>query len=394
MHKHHVAYFTPSRFDTLNAGVLRNLTIASAVAKEYADVVIVHSGPPIGEDVAAHIPDGVSIVAGGEPSVTSLISRIRRYRYGPVAFAPGGVLHDARAALVYNPGPAMWRRLRRATTNRGIPLLVDVTEWLDLSDAPGGKLSPFAVSYEWFMRRLPSQILAGIAVSSSLARHLSTFGANVIVVPPLHETREDIGHSENSSDRFRILVSGSALSSGGKDGLSLELLTQSLVADPALAAHFHVHISGELSPESVRHAAQLATVAEVTRHGWIGREQNLRLTRDAEGLLVLRDPRSRRLTMGFPSKVTEAVMLGTRVIANRFGDIAGVLEPGREWLPVDELSVEGLQATLLGALNSIGPGARGSKETSQRFSATVFAPTLANLIHEAERVYQGQRYGF
>lgn len=377
------AYYTPSSFRTLNAGALRNAAVARALVLAGHEVKII-CGDGDSEDIDsewAHLlGDRVVVHPGGPRGRRSLLrGRVGRLLGGPTTQGTGAA-RLADHVIAYNPDPVMWARLRRSSRQSGVPLTVDMTEWLGARDIPGGWWTPFGIWYEVHLRTLPYRIDRGVAISSRMAAHLRRGGAPVLVVPPLHEVPPfDMGHIRHDSSSH-LLISGGDLNPSGKDGLTLRLLLGALRVDPALASAMHVHVAGNVAEAGEGLIDELRKHVKTTFHGWIPREEFLALLSSVDYLLLLRESRSRRIEYGFPSKVTESLLVGTPVVANEFSDMGQVLRTGSDWMPVDALTTQALLSALRHAFSVSVDRSVIAQDAAGRFTPSAFSAAIADFI--------------
>lgn len=377
-----IEYLTPSTFRTVNAGALRNAGVANALALAGHRVAIVTAdatAEPIDESWTRILDPRVSIVPGGLRSARSNpMRKVRRLLEGPTTQGIGRSETPDRI-LVYNPGPVVLRRVRHYCRIHAVPFTVDATEWLSVRDLPGGWLSPYSWWYVLHMRRLPRRISSALAISTAMREHLASAGARVLVVPPLHEPA--IGPRPPRRGRHRLLVSGSALRPGGKDALTLSVLAGALESAPELAALVTVDVAGRVSGASADFIARIGAMTTVAEHGWVSWPRSRELVRAADWLLLIRAPSERRLHFGFPSKVTESLVLGTPVIANSFSDIPATLTSGLGVVVASASSGDVVSALRTALGESLDPD-RVAAEGSVRYAPDVWAARLSAFISE------------
>lgn len=372
-----VAYFTPSSFGTFNAGALRNMTLAKAISLGGHQVDIVHSGHAPDRAWFEVLPQGVRLVSGGTGREDP-VGRVRRFLLGPVSRGVSSNLEGVDLAIAYNPSPPAWSRLKSACLSRGIPVIADVTEWLASDDFPRSVRPWYGPLYERHMARLASGVDGAIVVSKGLAATFKVAGKPHIIVPPLHDTPAPyVRYRENA---VRLLVSGSALGKRGKDGLSLSLMLEALREHPRLSTRVHLHVAGEV-PDGERKSLMSGEVnMRVTFHGRLVYKEARALLRTMDAIVLLRDPSLPRLSLGFPSKVTEAATDGVHVISNEFSDMRTLFTAGPEWTPVAGLSAGCLAQALEEFLGNQSTRTRIMVNGSARFSPESFSSDIANFL--------------
>lgn len=386
-----VAYVTPSTFSTVNAGALRNFGIAvSLTLRGHAVVIITPDASQSAIDAGWFDLVGgrqIAITAGGTSADGVLgFGRIRRYLVGPTAMLSARLDELAPdRVLAYNPGPFAFRRIRSASAARGVPMLLDVSEWLGPRDLPGGRFGPFAATYAWHMRRLPGYGLASIAISEPLAGHLNRRGSRTLVVPPLFELDEDPHHSVDAGARgVRLLViSGGELRSASKDALPVERIIAAVELAGDDRPEIRLDVVGPIAPAFRAEIARRLAGTPVEFHGRRSWEQTRELTKLADFLVVLRDPGDRRMNVGFPSKVAESLLLGTPVIANSFSDLRRYLRDGDNALLLASTEPTEMLRTLQRA-TPFADRERIAAEAARIFAPAAHARALEELLEAAE----------
>lgn len=387
-----VVLFTPSSFRTVNAGALRNVTLASALVLEGHTVRVAYADSTdctIAVAWAGLVPEGVELVANG--ASRRGLSRALRILGGAVR----GDLHrfeDADVVILYNPDPVAFRRAQKWTRHRSIGLVVDLSEWLSTADLPLGLA--YGPWYQRFMRTLPSRVQYGLAISTPMRAHLASRGAMVALVPPVHFPVPEgvvglpavLGSSpptDDRSGRASILVSGAGLTRKGKDLASIMWLVEAIRVDPKLGEVLEFHVAGHLDPTALAAVEQLRHHATVTVHGWLDYERSLALLRSVDWLLQWRDASNRRATYGFPSKVTEALVNGTPVLTNDFGDVPLWVRSGRDGLVVEKPDPNAVRDALCRATTMRLDRATIAAEAGSRLTPAACAQAVSEVIEAA-----------
>lgn len=374
-----VLYFTPCSFRTVNAGALRNVTLARAIWEAGYEIEVIHPGFGSDDDWFDSQGDSFAIrPANPVPARKWFVARLRRFVFGPVSRNSISGLRDADLVVAYNPGPFAWWRLRLACSRARVPLLVDVTEWLSAEDFPPRVRWFYAFLYARHMRKLPADVDGSFVVSNALAAIFGGQDRPCLVIPPLHEYAAMAERRSGSS--IRVLVSGSALTPGGKDGSSLSMMLAAMQSSPILASRFQLHVAGTTPSWQSLGVPDEFVRDRVFIHGQLDYVDAQRLLRSMDALVVLRDPEIPRLNFGFPSKVTEAVANGVHVIANNFSDIDKVLIEGAEWTSLDAFDVPSLIDALERFLLHLEDDGRFVGSDRRRFSPTRFAPQLGSFL--------------
>lgn len=339
-------YATPSSFSMINAGALRNLNVANALALEGHEVMIFTGDAP--EDIIA--PEWNSLKAPGV--MIRAVGVSRAGRTARLRRAIKGIQIDsvqigwADAVILYNPSPFQYFRIvfQRRKAGR---IVLDVSEWLAPADLPGSWRSPYTWVYEGFMHLLPALLGRrgrALAISRPMAEWLRKRGADVLVVPPLS------GVTAHRSDRAatvtRIVLSGSGIARNGKDAAGLRHIVRLAETAPEVLEGFAFDILGDVDDAMARKLEELRDRATFVQHGWVDWERSLTILGNASWLMLLRDPDIRRQRLGYPSKVIEALTLGVPVIVNRCGGTTDYLEDGSNALIIETVTEDDLQQAL------------------------------------------------
>lgn len=331
-----VALVTPSSFRNVNAGAIRNATVANALALSGAQVTVV-SADSAGDEVhptwTQILDPAVALEATG-PLRTRGVNQVRRLLG---AHVERGIrfVHAADAVIIYNPDPFGFGRAVRATAGTATPVIVDMSEWLGPGDLPGRRLSPYSWCYERFMRTLPPRTEAGIAISTAMAAHLGATGTPVLVLPPLHPPPNRTLRPR-TSNKISLLVTGSGFVKRGKDLATLNDLALAFELQPALSERIVVHVAGRFDPLGRLLVQRLRASVEVVLHDWLDWSESIRLLEEVDWLVQFRDEGDRRARYGFPSKVTEALVHGTPVLANSFSDVGLLVRHGVDGIVLND----------------------------------------------------------
>lgn len=372
-----VIYLTPSSFRTINAGALRNLSIANSLALGGHEVIILNSDAPKQEiplEWEGLCESGVVIQNSG-PSKSRLISRIQRQLLGPMSAKPQFSSHDV--VIAYNPGPLTYFLIRRQSRLHRARLVLDISEFLTMRDLPGSWLSPYSWLYELFMRLLPHLLGKdgkSLAISRPMADWLGSKGASVLEVPPLSLAIPK-GKEETIATR-KIVLGGSGLANKGKDSEALMLLLELAETTPDVLEGFEFQVLGNLDEYTSRRIASIVTEVNITQSGWVEWGHAIQAVEAADWLLLLRDPKRRRNRLGFPSKITESLSLGTPVIANKCGNNTDYLVDGQNSVFVKSLTSSSLAVALVTARCPRIPG------PDKRFTTSKWTKKLSTFIFD------------
>lgn len=380
--KLHVAYVGPIDFPSSSAPAQRMLGIIQAL-NAAGDRVSVGSGG-YGQHAAAAFPDPHMEVTGlGElpdPEWAKPRRIIRGLTWG--AATRRWILEMDPAPdviLVYGTALGYLARLIPIARHRGIPLVIDATEWYESSHLPGGRWGPFAMANSLSMQRLAPKADGVIAISRFLENYFEGKGVPTLRVPPLFAIEEKSTPGAIQNGPLTLCYVGSP---GLKDRQSLHNLVHLPGALGCDRYQLRIHIVG------VDKAAAAALLGNPARpaigheclvfHGRVTSTSARKIILDSH-FSVLQRSSMRYAQAGYPSKIPESLILGTPVMANLTSDLANVLEDGKNSVILTEASLESLVSKVSLALSSPYRFNRSRIAAEARAS---FSPrSYAELIH-------------
>lgn len=387
----HIRHYHGGFFANFNPGALRtaNLVKALILGGHTVDVV---TGDSEGSDLRHvaelfNLPACVRVVGGAAPSQSGLRGRMPR-RIRPTAVEPGG-LSLPEIVIVFDPNPMTFRDVSRYCRLKKIPLVLDIDEWMGPSDfSLTSWLTLFPLRYEAFMSRLPRMVSNAFAISKAMEAHMASSGADTLLVPPLHDhdlSLAAVSNDTSTSHRKRVVVPGIRKASLGKDRISLDLVISALTAYPELQKIIEVEVVGGVEDPSVaERLTELEQSACVRNHGKLEWPQMLTLIKESDLLVALRDPTIRRLKYGFPSKVTEALVLGTPVLGNDYSDMRVVLSDSTFGKLIEELSTEEVAVALYEITKERRDRAQVSRLASEWFTPQGMRSSLNDFLDQVK----------
>lgn len=377
---------------------VRGLAAALQHAGHRVAVVDTRRGaPPFGESWTLRCHPSASPVEG---------TSIDEYAGGLMHRAPAGLrglfLGDvtarfireagirADAIILYGTQLSYLHRMRRLAEDMGALLLLDVVEWYDASDLPGGRFGPFALANTYSMRRASLRADGHSVISKRLAAHYAAARRPLCILPPMFEPSPPQPKLSRIDGRIHFAYAGSP---GRKEALNAFL--GALRELPAPAGSVTVHLVG-LGEDDLRTIAPFGCgPANVTLcYGRIPNEQARAIVASCDFSLLLRPPK-RSNQFGFPSKLAESMAVGTPAFANLFSDLGDVLDPGRNALIVEGLShgaiLDGLHRALAMDRQERDAMARAAwKTAAAKFSPASNAPAVDRWLTEAVTRHAGR----
>lgn len=348
-----VAYFTPSSFRTVNAGALRNIGLARALVLAGHEVTIICSDHVLDEmsDEWDAILNGseICVVQGGSPRGKGfqVFARLVRLLNGPSSDVTSKLLAiSADSLILYNADPVSLFRLERFARRHKLPFSVDITEWFNLADLPGGRFGPLAILHELTMRSLAWRKGRYLAISKTMAAKLGKRGHTPLVVPPIFDISLN-DFVRRNDQRTHLVAAGTDLRVRGKDIVGLSLIVAALAEVDPEGNRFHLDVVGAYSQQTEAYISERLRTQAFTLHGRLRWAKTLSLVQSADFSVVLRNQSDRRSNLGFPSKVPESLLLGTPILGNLFSDLSEHLEDGVNAVVVREPTQHALAEALL-----------------------------------------------
>lgn len=268
-----------------------------------------------------------------------------------------------------------------------VRLLVDVVEWYDPSQEPGGHLGPFYVNISTAIRYLVPRSDGIIAISSYLGTYYRRRGCSVLRVPPTLDVENTPAHIEMLETGDHPLTLVYAGNPGRKDLLSAVIHginmvdphgdhARLLVCGPTQEHVRHLLDSGEELPPSVQ------VLGRLPQHGV------LKVIEQADFSVLLRPP-LRYAQAGFPTKFVESMASAIPVIANITSDLGEYLRDGVEGIVCRDHSAEAFAEALERALSLTHEQRRNMRQEARRqaeqsFDYRIYAEPLAAFLRELQ----------
>ncbi|MFK5636021.1 glycosyltransferase [Ornithinimicrobium sp. LYQ103] len=226
--------------------------------------------------------------------------------------------------IVYGGGSLYMERILKWGRASGVPITADVVEWYDSSHLPLGRLGPFALDNWVLMTRTLMHVDGVIAISRLLERHVHRgSSAPVIRIPPLvgGVVRQDVIESRRAGP-IRLAYCGNP---GKKD--RLDLVVRAIAELDPLGGLYEFAIAGPTRQEIVAMTTDGNLPRSIHVLGRVSHAEAVDLVRRADWVPLVRDD-LRFANAGFPTKVVEALSVGTPVLANLTSDLDEVLVDG------------------------------------------------------------------
>jgi glycosyltransferase involved in cell wall biosynthesis len=275
------------------------------------------------------------------------------------------------AVILYNGHSGYHGRLYEVVKERGIPLVVDRTEWYDPGSCVGGRFGLFRWDVEATLRHWAPKADGVIAISSYLENYFRSRGCAVLRVPPLVDLQEAKWPAQEkkqeSGAELKLAFAGHA---GKKDYLVNAVRGLGLIGDAAKSVRFV--LMGPTRDELAANLGADATLLEKfkDRMEFVGRlPHSQALDRVAQcNFSILLRPDARYAQAGFPTKFVESMACGVPVLGNLTSDVGMYVRDGIEGLVVENCSPEAFAGGIKRAL-ALSPDQRQAMRVHARSRA-------------------------
>jgi hypothetical protein len=379
----HVAYVGPIDFPSSSAPAQRMMGIIQALIAA-GDRVSVGSGGHGRPDSATFddLPFDVTRLGELPDARWSKVRRITRGLTWGAATRDWILKMDPApdVILVYGTALGYLARLIPLARRRGIPLVIDATEWYESSHLPGGRWGPFAMANSLSMRSVAPKADGVMAISRFLENYFAGQGLATMRVPPLFTLDETPRQGEGVDRPLTLCYVGSP---GLKDRQTLHNLVRLPGELGSDRDQLRIDIVGV--DESAAMALLGGGTAAAIQHECLvfhGRVTSASARQVIAGshFSVLQRGDERYAQAGYPSKVPESLLLGTPVMANLTSDLGNVLVDGRNSRVLADASLASLASMVSEALFEPYSFSRSTIAAEARSD---FAPAqYAQLIHD------------
>lgn len=274
-------------------------------------------------------------------------------------------------------------RLKKICKDRNIKLIVENCEWYDSSSYRFGKIDYRFIRNERMLRKGFKGVDGFISISTLLHKHNSKFGKSSIIPTIIDfDDYQKPNTKQILTDRIHLIYAGNP--GNGKELFKpiFKAFENNLVSE-----NFILEICG---PDKKRIKKLVSDDALFEKHlnsvvfrGKIEQGKLSNLIKEAHFLIFIR-PKRKSSDAGFPTKMAEAMAVGTPVITNNTGDIALYLKNGLNGYLLRDETPESLVSVLmeiLQAKNSYVEMRNNSYITAKEsFDLTLFKEKIGCLL--------------
>lgn len=318
-------------------GIVRSLTIA------HPDAAFTVLAPSLDESADGHPKVEFVSVEAADSAANGITKVVRRVHLGRETVRALDFV-DPDLVIIYGGGALYMSRIQSWARARGKLVAADAVEWYDASHLPGGRWGPFALDNELMMRRTLLACDGAITISTFLAEHVSRSTAMpVVVVPPLLDLAS-IDWETTRRPRQRLVYCGNP---GLKDDLGIVIQAIAQV-DPE-GQYLELKIAGPDATQVAQLPGVKSVPPSVRALGRLSSADSVALMASATWAPLVR-PDRRFAHAGFPTKMVEALAVGTPPIVNITSDLGRYLVHGENALVLRDARVSSLAKTLEEAL--------------------------------------------
>lgn len=235
--------------------------------------------------------------------------------------------YDAVDGVVcYNYQAIAFEKLRRYCKQHDIKIYSDCTEWYNTDGA--NLIFKLLKGFDtWYRMSVVQKKLDGMIVISNYLKNYYKKCKNVIVVPPLVDTKEEkwLIEAKDLGDGINFVYAGQP---GNKDKIGEIYDTYCDIVKKYKCKLWVVGISREQFIQCYTTGNEVDIPKTVTFLGRVSHKESLAYLKGADCSLIIRDS-TRTNNAGFPTKFAEAVTLGVGVIATDISDLreyAGIID--------------------------------------------------------------------
>lgn len=355
-----------------SAGLQRVVGVTKALQHAGHEVLVGGQGAAVSTVGGVRV-EGFEAEAGGRPAGG------KRYDLGVAAWLT--TIHPQPDLVISYGGTGLFQSsVRRWARGSGVRRIVDSVEWYDRRHLPGGAWGVRALDNEVSMRWRYPRHDGVIAISSLLERHYSARGAQVLRLPPVMDVRSQSPLEKSTSGPLVLLYAGTP---GRKDNLGAVVRGIGMVDPHGDRVRLEVVGTQESAAAGLPDMPSVIP-AGVRFHGTVTRDRVLEMVASADYVPLLR-PNARYANAGFPTKVVEAMAVGTPVIANLTSDLGDHIRDRETGLvcPISEAEAfaEALGVAVQGGRRmsaALGAGAR--EEALRAFDFRQYSGQLSSFV--------------
>lgn len=223
-----------------------------------------------------------------------------------------------KAVIYYGTNTAFIKNINKWCRRNGVPFIVDVVEWYDPRHL-GGKYSILNLENKYALKRLIPRADGVIAISTYLENYYRNAGVKTVRMPILIDPKASPSKPADYSSPIKLVYAGN--SGGGKK----DLINIVIPEIAKRSKSFHLTLLG-LDKKGYKRLAcvqddpSLKNASNVEVLGRVNRDEVFNQLEKAQFVPLLRED-AIYSKAGFPTKMVEAMVTSTPLIANLTGDM-------------------------------------------------------------------------
>lgn len=223
-----------------------------------------------------------------------------------------------KAVIYYGTNSSFIKNIHRWCRQNGVPFIVDVVEWYDPRHL-GGKFSILNLENKHALKRLIPKADGVIAISTYLEKYYRNAGVCTVRVPILIDLNASPRALTDYSSPIKLVYAGN--SGGGKKDLINIVIPE--VAKRSKSVHLTllgIDKKGYERLACVQEDSSLKNASNIEVLGRVTRDEVFDQLAEAHFVPLLRED-AIYSRAGFPTKMVEAMVSSTPLIANLTGDM-------------------------------------------------------------------------
>ena len=280
---------------------------------------------------------------------------------------------NVKSIILYNFPSIAMKRLLSYSKQHNIKCIGDVTEWYDCKISFRNIVGSLAKKLDnaYRMRFIHKKLHALIVISRFLESYYNG-KLTVSCIPPLVDITEKKWNNsqkkETESELLKLVYAGSP---GNKD--SLEVIIRAICKAKRKCKLDIIGIEKKSFLEkNGKYACGADFETKVFFHGRLSHEETLKYVKNADYSVFFRSNK-RSNQAGFPTKFSEAVSAGTRIMTNDVSNISEYIADGNNGLILKKISEEEIIKCIEGAET-------GKSTETETFHYVHFVTELAKIM--------------
>ena len=337
----YVLMVVPSNFPNGDAGAVRDMAFAKIYQELGYEVFLIGAGrgEKVGVYQEVHYYSLYKEAKSKTDHFIKFVSATRAY----MELVNGIIKNNGVPSVIHiNSIPeAVIRNLIKIAERRNIPIIHDSTEWYSPCEFTHGKLDKAYILKDRLNRKVITQPIKVIGISSYLTDHFESRGLKAIRIPVIMDV-ENTKTSINTDEKVKLIYAGSPAK---KDYLKEIVLGVALLSEEN-QEKLELHVLGA-TEDQIKGLTGLQVLPKcVKTYGRVPREKVEEVMLQMDFSVLLRPSEERYTKAGFPTKSVEAMSHGVAMICNLSSDLGMYLKDGENAIIVDGYNEKAFAETI------------------------------------------------